>query len=97
MSSRSGPHAVTAGGLVKTPPSHSQSSGPGDHSVPVHALWNIEPSSPTPKMSSRSEPQETTFGGWMKVPPSHSHGWSRRQSRWPWSTTSSSRVPPAKT
>jgi hypothetical protein len=38
MSSRLLPHAATAGGLVKTPPSRSQSSSDGRHADPSHAF-----------------------------------------------------------
>ena len=69
MSSRLDPHAVTAGGLVKIPPSLSQSVTNGCQ-LPSHALWYIAQSVPRPKMSSRLDPHAVTAGGLVKIPPS---------------------------
>ena len=71
MSSRFGAHDTTAGGLVNFPPSHVQSSCDGSHCEPSQVFWNIEPSSPSPKMSSRFGAQDTTDGGLVNFPPSH--------------------------
>src|SRR4029079_7623517 len=60
MSSRLLPHDATAGGLVKTPPRRSQSSGDGNHDVPVHALWYVARSVPIPQMSRRFWPHAVT-------------------------------------
>ena len=61
MSSRLLPHAATAGGLVKTPPSRSQSSGDGRHAAPSHALWihravGAEPEDVEPVLTPRRDP-----------------------------------------
>src|SRR3954451_8091265 len=40
--------------------------------LPSHALWNIAPSVPRPKMSRRFWPQAATAGGLLKTPPNDS-------------------------
>src|SRR5262245_213403 len=72
MSRRLRPHAATAGGLMKTPPRCSQSSGDGRHAAPSQALWYIAPSLPRPKTSRRLLPHDATAGGLVKTPPSRS-------------------------
>src|SRR5215471_20662523 len=57
MSSRFGPQAATAGGLLNRPPRNSQSVGDGSHWLPSHALWNIWMPVPRPKISRRLLPQ----------------------------------------